>query len=79
MKYSVSLKSNRDFRRLYSRGKQAVAPTMVLYTLLGRDLDPTSGPVLICLGIDLACIAASWIVLKSRKNRKGKQNDEKAL
>ncbi|HIS16296.1 MAG TPA: hypothetical protein IAD40_07595 [Candidatus Scatomorpha merdavium] len=52
---------------------------MVLYTLLGRDLDPTSGPVLICLGIDLACIAASWIVLKSRKNRKGKQNDEKAL
>ncbi len=31
MKYSVSLKSNRDFRRLYSRGKQAVEPTMVLY------------------------------------------------
>ena len=56
-----------------------ILPTMVLYTLLGRDLDPTSGPVLICLGIDLACIAASWIVLKSRKNRKGKQNEEKAL
>lgn len=36
MKYSVSLKSNRDFRRLYSRGKQAVAPTMVLYTRKNR-------------------------------------------
>lgn len=31
MKYSVSLKSNRAFRRLYARGKQAVSPTLVLY------------------------------------------------
>lgn len=36
MKYSISLKSNRDFRRLYSRGKQSVAPTMVLYTRKNR-------------------------------------------
>lgn len=36
MKYSVSLKSNRDFHRLYRRGKQAVAPTMVLYTRKNR-------------------------------------------
>ena len=56
-----------------------ILPTMVLYTVLGNDLDPTSGPVLICLGVDLACIAAAWIVLSLRKNRKGKQNEEKAL
>ena len=31
MKRSVTLKSNRDFRRLYSRGKSAVAPAMVVY------------------------------------------------
>ena len=37
MKYSVSLKSNRDFRRLYSRGKRAVSPTMVLYVQKNRS------------------------------------------
>lgn len=31
MKYSVSLKQNRDFRRLYSRGKFAASSTLVLY------------------------------------------------
>ena len=52
---------------------------MVLYTVLGNDLDPTSTPVMICLGVDLACIAAAWFVLRLRKKRKGKQNEEKAL
>ena len=37
MKYSVSLKSNRDFRRLYSRGKRAVCPTLVLYVQTNRQ------------------------------------------
>ena len=37
MKYSVSLKSNRDFRRLYSRGKRAVCPTLVLYVQKNRQ------------------------------------------
>ena len=36
VKYSVSLKSNRDFRRLYSRGKRAVSPTLALYARRGR-------------------------------------------
>lgn len=31
MKYTVSLKENRLFRRLYAKGRSAVAPTMVLY------------------------------------------------
>ena len=31
MKHTVSLKENRIFRRLYAKGKSAVAPTMVLY------------------------------------------------
>lgn len=31
MKYSVSLKDNRAFRRLYSRGKYAACSTLVLY------------------------------------------------
>ena len=31
MKHSVSLKDNRDFRRLYSRGKYAACSTLVLY------------------------------------------------
>ena len=30
MKYTVSLKENRLFRRLYARGRSAVAPTRVL-------------------------------------------------
>ncbi len=31
MKKTVTIKSNRDFQRLYRRGKSAVSPTMVLY------------------------------------------------
>ncbi len=31
MKFSESLKSNRDFRRLYAKGKSAVSPHLVLY------------------------------------------------
>lgn len=31
MKYTVSLKENRVFRRLYAKGKSAVSPAMVLY------------------------------------------------
>lgn len=31
MKYTVSLKENRQFRRLYSRGKSAVGPYFALY------------------------------------------------
>ena len=36
MRYSVSLKSNRDFRRLYSRGRRAVSPALALYARRGR-------------------------------------------
>ena len=31
MKYTVSLKGNRSFRRMYSKGKSAATPTVVLY------------------------------------------------
>ena len=31
MKFTVSLKENRVFRRLYAKGKSAVGPAMVLY------------------------------------------------
>ena len=31
MKYTVSLKENRVFRRLYAKGRSAVGPAMVLY------------------------------------------------
>ena len=31
MKYTVSLKENRGFRRLYAKGKSAVGPSLVLY------------------------------------------------
>ncbi len=31
MKYTVSLKENRVFRRLYAKGKSAVGPALVLY------------------------------------------------
>ena len=56
-----------------------ILPTMVLYTVLGSDLDLTSTPVLICAGVDIACIIAAWFVLRHRKKRKGTQNEEKAL
>lgn len=31
MKKTVTIKSNRDFQRLYRRGKSGVSPTLVLY------------------------------------------------
>lgn len=31
MKYTVSLKENRQFRRLYAKGKSVVSPSLVLY------------------------------------------------
>ena len=46
-----------------------ILPAMVLYTVLGNDLDPLSPPVLICLGVDICCIAASWLVLRRRKRK----------
>ena len=47
-----------------------ILPTMVLYTVLGNDLDLTSKPVLICAGVDIICIAASWVALRARKRRR---------
>ena len=46
-----------------------ILPAMVLYTVLGNDLDQLSPPVLICLGVDICCIAASWLVLRRRKRK----------
>ena len=36
MKPAVTLKQNRDFRRLYARGKSAVCPMMVVYCRRNR-------------------------------------------
>ncbi len=36
MKKNISIKSNRDFQRMYRRGKSAVAGTMVLYCQKNR-------------------------------------------
>ena len=36
MKQAVTLKQNRDFRRLYSKGKSAVCPVMVVYCRRNR-------------------------------------------
>ncbi len=47
-----------------------ILPTMVLYTVLGNDLDLTSKPVLICAGVDVFCIAAAWLALRMRKRRR---------
>lgn len=33
----VTIKSNREFQRLYRRGRSAVAPTLVLYTQKNRS------------------------------------------
>ena len=37
MKRAVSIKENYEFRRLYQRGKSAVAPAMVVYCLRNRS------------------------------------------
>lgn len=36
MKHTVSLKQNREFRRLYARGKSAVSPYLALYCRKSR-------------------------------------------
>ena len=36
MKHTVSLKQNHQFRRLYSKGKSAVSPTLALYCRKNR-------------------------------------------
>ena len=47
-----------------------ILPAMVLYTVLGNDLDPFSAPVLICLGVDVASIAAAFLLLRARGGKK---------
>lgn len=37
MKFTVSLKNNRDFRWLYSRGKSAVGACLAVYSRRGRQ------------------------------------------
>ena len=51
-----------------------IVPAMVLYTVLGNDLDPFSAPVLICFGVDVASIAAAFLLLRARG---GKEADNK--
>ena len=46
-----------------------ILPAMVLYTVLGNDLDPFSAPVLICFGVDVASIAAAFLLLRARGGR----------
>ncbi|MCD7919435.1 MAG: ribonuclease P protein component [Clostridiales bacterium] len=36
MKYTISLKSNRDFQRLYRRGKSVARPNLVVYASRNR-------------------------------------------
>lgn len=47
-----------------------IVPAMVLYTVLGNDLDPFSAPVLICFGVDVASIAAAFLLLRARGGKK---------
>ena len=37
MKKTVTIKENRDFRRIYSRGRSAVTPFLVLYCRPNTD------------------------------------------
>ena len=47
-----------------------ILPAMVLYTVLGNDLDPLSAPVLISFGVDVASIAAAFLLLRARGGKK---------
>ncbi len=47
-----------------------ILPAMVLYTVLGNDLDPFSAPVLISFGVDVASIAAAFLLLRARGGKK---------
>lgn len=51
-----------------------ILPAMVLYTVLGNDLDFASAPVLICLAAELAGIAGAWILLRVRRRKKKKSS-----
>ena len=51
-----------------------ILPAMVLYTVLGNDLDPLSPPVLVCFAVDVLCIIASWLVLRG-KRKEGKNGN----
>ena len=53
-----------------------ILPAMVLYTVLGRDLDPLSAPVLICLGVDVLSIALSWLLLRRRHREDAAETDK---
>lgn len=47
-----------------------ILPAMVLYTVLGNDLDPFSAPVLISFGVDVASISAAFLLLRARGGKK---------
>ena len=47
-----------------------ILPAMVLYTVLGNDLDPFSAPVLISFGVDVASITAAFLLLRARGGKK---------
>lgn len=47
-----------------------ILPAMVLYTVLGNDLDPFSAPVLISFGVDVASIAVAFLLLRARGGKK---------
>ena len=47
-----------------------ILPAMVLYTVLGNDLDPFSAPVLISFAVDVASIAAAFLLLRARGGKK---------
>lgn len=54
-----------------------ILPAMVLYTVLGSDLDPLSGPVLLAAGVNLLCFVSALLALRVRKKRKEKITEEK--
>lgn len=47
-----------------------IVPAMVLYTVLGNDLDFLSPPVLICSAVELLSIVAAWLLLRMKKRKK---------
>lgn len=53
-----------------------IVPAMVLYTVLGNDLDPFSAPVLISFGVDVASIAAAFLLLRARGGKKADDNTD---
>ena len=53
-----------------------ILPAMVLYTVLGNDLDPFSAPVLICFGVDVSSIAAAFLLLRARGGKKAENKTD---